>query len=82
MEISGTREGYSLWKGTSSRELMRAEARAWSFCGRDLDHLESYFVPIEFDQRYPLSNRKDEDCKLTEGNSYSIYLISHLLKVL
>lgn len=61
MEISGTREGYSLWKGTSTRELMRAEAHAWKFCGKDLDHLESYFVPIDFDQRYP--DRKSKENK-------------------
>lgn len=52
---------------------MRAEAHAWKFCGRDLDHLESYFVPIDFDQRYP--DRRDvkyndehstKYCKLTK----------------
>lgn len=59
MEAHGTREDYSLWKGTSTVELMRAETIAWKFASEGLDDAESYFVPIDLDQRYP--DLREED---------------------
>lgn len=64
MDQEGTREGYSIWKGTSTVELMRGEARAWKYVSDGLDFIDSYFVPIEFDQRYP--DKKDRDLDETD----------------
>ena len=66
MDYEGTREGYSIWKGTSTVELMRGEARAWKYVSDGLDFIDSYLVPIQFDQRYP--DTKDQDLDDTDSS--------------
>jgi hypothetical protein len=55
MAYQGTRETSSWWKKTSIKKLMKAEKDAWEIAAKGLNYLDSYFVPIEFDQRYPFS---------------------------
>lgn len=72
MAYLGTREKSSCWKRTSQRKLMEAEKKAWKIAAKGLDYLESYYVPIEFDQTYPtmcsstecLSDEDDESTRL------------------
>ena len=53
MAYMGTREGSSWWKRTSAKKLVSAEKQAWKVAAKGLDYLESYYVPIEFNQKYP-----------------------------
>lgn len=54
MAYSGTRETASWWKNTSVSKLIKAEKAAWEVASQNLNYLDSYFIPIEFDQRYPV----------------------------
>lgn len=60
MHPGGTRHNDDWWAGTSTKDLMKGEAFAWRHASQFVDDLESYFVKIEFDQRYPDKSKLDQ----------------------
>ena len=72
MDPGGTRSSYRWWNHTSTKQMMKGEAHAWKYARRYAPDLDGYFVPIEFDQRYPEINKSEKEDSKERGTEVEI----------